>query len=39
VWGHLLGDRGVVGGRRYGMRRNSQRVDLEGDKDWTVKKD
>jgi hypothetical protein len=38
------GDRGGVGtsswrlGRRYGMR-NSQRVDKEGDKDWTLRKE
>jgi hypothetical protein len=29
---------GVEGGRRYG-KRNSQRVNLEGGKIWTVKKD
>ena len=34
-WGHALGDGSVE--RRYGMR-NSQRVDQEGDNDWTVKK-
>jgi hypothetical protein len=33
-WGHPF----VDAGRRYGMW-NRQRVDLEGDKIWTVKKD
>jgi hypothetical protein len=33
-WGHLFGD----GWRRYGMW-NTGKVDQEGDKIWTVKKD
>jgi hypothetical protein len=35
-WGHVLETREV--GRRYGMW-NSQRVDQNGDKVWTVKRD
>lgn len=36
VWG-VRTTTGGVGGRRNGMR-NCQRTDLEGDKEWTVKK-
>jgi hypothetical protein len=36
--GHPRGDWGGGGVRRYGMWK-SQRVDQEGDKIWTVKKD
>lgn len=33
AWGHPLGDRE----KTYGMR-NNQKVDWEGDEDWSVKK-